>query len=169
MQKFDLKILQTVTCLSFLQHWWNLPSCNLCCIWWFLFNVMPTCCTYQTQCMTLKIPSRKIFPPQKMVVLVVWISEMSKAYKNTLKNEGKCYFSIIFVFFDPETMSPKLCGAQVALLHNSAGTGWGVQNSAGHRLSGPKLLQPVPCGVFEQCNLCPAEFWRHSFRDQHNH
>ena len=58
------------------------------------------------------------------------------------------------VFLGPETMSPKLCGAQVALL----------QNSAGHRLRGPKLCgaqvegSKTPRGKFA-FNICPAEFW----------
>ena len=57
-------------------------------------------------------------------------------------------------FFGPETMSPKLRGAQVALL----------QNSAGHRLMGPKLCgaqvegSKTPRGKLA-FNICPAEFW----------
>ena len=67
------------------------------------------------------------------------------------------------VFLGPETMSPKLCGAQVPLL----------QNSAGHRLRGPKLcgaqvegsktLQGKFASIFAPesfgpLNLCPADF-----------
>ena len=54
----------------------------------------------------------------------------------------------------PETMSPKFRGAQVALL----------QNSAGHRLKGPKLCgaqvegSKTARGKFA-FNICPAEFW----------
>ena len=110
---------------------------------------------------------------------------MSKAYKIPLKKKVNIILDHFWGFWGPETMSPKLRGAQVKLL----------QNSAGHRLRGPKLrganlpsifspqsfgplnicpvdfwtLQPVPRGDLEQCNLCPAEYWRHSFRDQYNH
>ena len=71
----------------------------------------------------------------------------------------------------PETMSR---GAQVALL----------QNSAWHRLKGPQIrgakversktlrgvLDPSTRAPqsFGPLNLCPAEFWRHSFRAPKN-
>ena len=54
----------------------------------------------------------------------------------------------------PETMSLKLRGAQIVLL----------QNSAEHRLRGPKLCgapiegSKTPRGKFA-FNICPAEFW----------
>ena len=80
-------------------------------------------------------------------------------------------------------MSPKLHGAKIALL------------AMGQRLRGPKLHgakiegtftarsfgplnlypakfwtpQPVPPRVLEHCNLCPENFWRHSFRSQYSH
>ena len=80
---------------------------------------------------------------------------MSKAYKNTLKKRRTILFLDKFCgFLGPETISPKLRGAQVALL----------QNSAGHRLRGPKL-----CGAQVEGSktprrkfafiICPAEFW----------
>ena len=62
------------------------------------------------------------------------------------------FFDNFSVFFmGAETMSPKLRGAQVALL----------QNSAGHRLRGPKLCEAqvegskTPGGRFA-FNICPA-------------
>ena len=77
-------------------------------------------------------------------------------------------------------MSPKFRGAQVALLQNSAGhrlkgqkiCGANIEGKFAPRSFGPLNLcpaefctpQPVPRGVLEQCNLCPSEFWRHSFR-----
>ena len=53
---------------------------------------------------------------------------------------------------------PKLCGAN-------------IEGKIAPRSFGPLNLclaefwtrQPVPNGVLEQCNLCPAKFWRHSF------
>ena len=88
------------------------------------------------------------------------------------------FFDNFLFFLGPETISPKLCGAQVALL----------QNSAGHRLRGPKLrgaqvegskTQPLPRGFLDPSTCAPQSFgamqpvprgiWRHSFRDQHNH
>ena len=37
----------------------------------------------------LKVQSRRIFLPSKMVILVVYFSEMTMAYINNLKKEGK--------------------------------------------------------------------------------
>ena len=82
---------------------------------------------------------------------------MSKAYKNTLKKKYIYIYifrSFLWVFLCPETMSPKLRGAQVALL----------QNSAGHRLRGPKLCgaqiegSKTPRGEFA-FNIGHAEMW----------
>ena len=93
----------------------------------------------------------------------------------------------------PKT-SQKFRGAQVALLQNSVGHRLKGPKLRGEKVEGSKtlhgkywrqicpvefwtphpvprrVLDPLTCtprGVLEQCNLCPAECWRHSFRDQH--
>ena len=88
----------------------------------------------------------------------MWLYWLYRSLKGLQKYPSKKKKNVIFRsicgFLGPETMSPKLCRAQVALL----------QNSAGHRLRGPKL-----CGAqIERSktlrgkfafNICPAEFW----------
>ena len=93
------------------------------------------------------------------------------------------------------TMSSWKSGAHVALLKNPAGALLRLYNFAGRTSKAPKFrgakndckfapqsfrackvrpaelwsLQSVPCGVLEQCNVCPAFSWRHSYGGQNTH
>ena len=50
--KLYLKILMRETCLGFFNIEEFYQSCNFGCFWWVIWNIQPTCCTYQNLCMT---------------------------------------------------------------------------------------------------------------------
>ena len=93
---------------------------------------------------------------------------------------------MIFVgILAPATMSPSESGAHVALLQNSAGRTskalkfrgatiyckFAPQSFRAFKVRPAELwsLQSAPRGVLEQCNMCPAFKWRHSYGGQNIH
>ena len=53
LQKFDLQILKSVTCLGFFNIKEFYQGWNLGCFWWnFFLNINLICCTYQSFCIT---------------------------------------------------------------------------------------------------------------------
>ena len=52
LQKFDLRILKSVTCQGFFNIEESYQGWKCGCFWWNLSNDNPICCTYQTLCMT---------------------------------------------------------------------------------------------------------------------
>ena len=52
LQKFDLTILKTVTCLGFFIIEEFYQGWNFGCFLWNFSNINPICCTYQNFCMT---------------------------------------------------------------------------------------------------------------------
>ena len=51
-QKFDLRILKSVTCLGFSNIEEFYQGWNFGYFWWNFSNINPICCTYQNHCMT---------------------------------------------------------------------------------------------------------------------
>ena len=105
----------------------------------------------------IKGTSHEIFFSLKMVILVVYISEMTAVYKNNLKVQN-----YLFLFVDgycenlgpgnyvsmrkrgTRCIAPKLQGAHFEGLKTPRGAAWGVQNSAGQI-----CLQSLPCGILD--------------------
>ena len=103
---------------------------------------------------------------------------------------------MIFVcILAPVTMSPWESGDMLHCSKTLRGALWRLHNSVGPTLKAPKFrgakidckfspqsfrafkvrpaelwsLQSAPRGVLEQCNVCPAFSWRHSYGDQNTH